>query len=59
MVKQVKQDGGRDVVGQIAHHAQGLRTQASGQCRDVNFEHIRFMHRQLLVLAQPYRQIAV
>ena len=61
----MEQDGGGDVVGQVAHHAQaqgGLaQALAKGlrQCREIHLEHIRLDHVELPMQAQSQGQVTV
>ena len=62
----MEQDGRGDVVRQVAHHPdfglgyrRGLGQHLRRQSPEVDFEHIRLDHRQVRVLAQAHRQVAV
>ena len=56
--QQVKKNGRGDVVGQIAHHTQGL-ARSNGQCLKVDLQDIGFNDMQAFLLAQSCGQVAV
>ena len=59
MLQQMEQDGGGDVVGQVADHSGFCSAQPTRHLREVHFQHIGFNHVQLPVQAQAQRQVAV